>query len=200
MIVGRGGGSFEDLWAFNEEVVARAIFACSVPVISAVGHEVDFTIADFVADQRAPTPTAAAEMVVPCKQDLLAELQLIENQLLRCIQSKIDTAQEVCRGLVKRLSDPGRKLREKQQHVDDLSVDLQRRFLSRLSQFKERLGYQGSRLGALSPLAVLDRGYSITHKMPDEVIVNTTDSLDVGDLVRVTLAHGKATCRVEGKE
>ncbi len=200
MIVGRGGGSLEDLWAFNEEVVARAISACSVPVISAVGHEVDFTIADFVADQRAPTPTAAAEMVVPCKKDLLAELQLIENQLLRCIQSKIDTAQEVCRGLVKRLSDPGRKLREKQQHVDDLSVDLQRRFLGRLSQFKERLGYQGSRLGALSPLAVLDRGYSITHKMPDEVIVKTTDSLDVGDSVRVTLAHGKATCRVEGKE
>jgi exodeoxyribonuclease VII large subunit len=200
MIVGRGGGSLEDLWAFNEEVVARAISACSVPVISAVGHEVDFTIADFVADQRAPTPTAAAEMVVPCKKDLLAELQLIENQLLRCIQSKIDTAQEVCRGLVKRLSDPGRKLREKQQHVDDLSVDLQRRFLGRLSQFKERLGYQGSRLGALSPLAVLDRGYSITHKMPDEVIVKTTDSLVVGDSVRVTLAHGKATCRVEGKE
>jgi exodeoxyribonuclease VII large subunit len=200
MIVGRGGGSLEDLWAFNEEVVARAIFACSVPVISAVGHEVDFTIADFVADQRAPTPTAAAEMVVPCKKDLLAELQLIENQLLRCMQSKIDNAQEVCRGLVKRLADPGRKLREKQQHVDDLSLDLQRRFLGRLSQFKERLSYQGSRLGALSPLAVLDRGYSITHKMPDEVIVKSTDSLDVGDLVRVTLAHGKATCRVEGKE
>jgi exodeoxyribonuclease VII large subunit len=200
MIVGRGGGSLEDLWAFNEEVVARAIFACSVPVISAVGHEVDFTIADFVADQRAPTPTAAAEMVVPCKKDLLAELQVIENQLLRRMQSKIDNAQEVCRGLVKRLADPGRKLREKQQHVDDLSLDLQRRFLGRLSQFKERLGYQGSRLGALSPLAVLDRGYSITHKMPDEVIVKSTDSLDVGDLVRVTLAHGKATCRVEGKE
>ena len=200
MIVGRGGGSFEDLWAFNEEVVARAIFACPVPVISAVGHEIDFTIADFVADQRAPTPTAAAEMVVPCKKDLLAELQLIENQLLRCMRSKIDNAQEVCRGLVKRLSDPGRKVREKQQHVDDLSVDLQRRFLGRLSQFKERLGYQGSRLGALSPLAVLDRGYSIMHKMPDEVIVKTIDSLDVGDLVRVTLAHGKATCRVQGKE
>jgi exodeoxyribonuclease VII large subunit len=200
MIVGRGGGSLEDLWTFNEEVVARAIFACSVPVISAVGHEVDFTIADFVADQRAPTPTAAAEMVVPCKQDLLAQLQQIENQLLRCMQSKIDNAQEVCRGLVKRLADPGRKLREKQQHVDDLSLDLQRRFLGRLSQFKERLGYQGSRLGALSPLAVLDRGYSITHKMPDGVLVKTTDSLDVGDLVRVTFGHGKATCRVEGKE
>jgi exodeoxyribonuclease VII large subunit len=83
MIVGRGGGSLEDLWAFNEEVVARAIFTCSVPVISAIGHEVDFTIADFVADQRAPTPTAAAEMVVPCKQDLLAQVQVIENQLLQ---------------------------------------------------------------------------------------------------------------------
>jgi exodeoxyribonuclease VII large subunit len=200
MIVGRGGGSLEDLWAFNEEVVARAIFACSVPVISAVGHEVDFTIADFVADQRAPTPTAAAEMVVPCKQELLAQLQLIENQLLRCMQSKIDETQEICRGLVKRLSDPGRKLREKQQHLDDLSLDLQRRFLARLSQFKERLGHESSRLGGLSPLAVLDRGYSITHKMPGEVIVKSADSLDVGDLVRLTLAHGRASCRVEGKD
>lgn len=200
MIVGRGGGSLEDLWAFNEEVVARAIFACSVPVISAVGHEVDFTIADFVADQRAPTPTAAAEMVVPCKQDLLAELQLIENQLLRCIQSKIDDAHEICRGLVKRLSDPGRKLREKQQHLDDLSVDLQRRFSDRLNHFKERLGNESSRLTALSPLAVLDRGYSITHKVPDGAIVKTAEGLVVGDLVRITLAQGKATCRVEGKE
>jgi exodeoxyribonuclease VII large subunit len=200
MIVGRGGGSLEDLWAFNEEVVARAIFACSVPVISAVGHEVDFTIADFVADQRAPTPTAAAEMVVPCKQELLAQLQLIENQLFRCMQNKIDEAQEICRRLVKRLSDPGRKLREKQQHLDDLSIDLQRRFLARLSQFKERLGHESSRLGGLSPLAVLDRGYSITHKMPDEVIVKSADSLDVGDLVRITLAHGRASCRVEGKD
>lgn len=200
MIVGRGGGSLEDLWAFNEEVVARAIFACSVPVISAVGHEVDFTIADFVADQRAPTPTAAAEMVVPCKQDLLAELQLIENQLLRCIQSKIDDAQDICRGLVKRLSDPGRKLREKQQHLDDLSADLQRRFSDRLNHFKERLGNESSRLTALSPLAVLDRGYSITHKVPDGAIVKTAEGLVVGDLVRITLAQGKATCRVEGKE
>jgi exodeoxyribonuclease VII large subunit len=200
MIIGRGGGSLEDLWAFNEEVVARAIFACSVPVISAVGHEIDFTIADFVADHRAPTPTAAAEMVVPCKKDLLEELQLIENRLLRCMQSKIDSGQEICRGLAKRLSDPGRKLREKQQHLDDLSLDLQRRFLDRLNKFKERLGYESSRLGALSPLAVLDRGYSITHKMPDEAIVKSADVLDVGDLVRITLARGKVNCRVEGEE
>jgi exodeoxyribonuclease VII large subunit len=139
-------------------------------------------------------------MVVPCKQELLAQLQLIENQLLRCMQSKIYEAQETSRKLVKRLSDPGRKLREKQQYLDDLSIDLQRRFLARLSQFKERVGHESSRLDGLSPLAVLDRGYSITHKIPDEVIVKTTDALDVGDLVRITLAHGRASCRVEGKE
>jgi exodeoxyribonuclease VII large subunit len=200
MIVGRGGGSLEDLWAFNEEVVARAIYACSVPVISAVGHEIDFTIADFVADHRAPTPTAAAEMILPCKGDLLAELQFFQNQLLRCIQSKLDTAQEICLGLTKRLSDPGRKLREKQQRLDDFSVDLQRRFLDRLNYFKERLAHESSRLGALSPLAVLDRGYSITHKVPDESIVKSAGVLEIGDLVRITLAQGKANCRVEGKE
>ena len=200
MIVGRGGGSLEDLWAFNEEVVARAIFACSVPVISAVGHEIDFTIADFVADHRAPTPTAAAEMVLPCKADLLAQLQLVENQLHRCMQSQLDTAQESCRRLTKRLSDPARKLREKQQRLDEICVDLQRRMLDRLNQFKERVAHESRRLDALSPLAVLDRGYSITHKTPDETIVKNAGALAVGDLVRITFAQGKASCRVEGKE
>ena len=200
MIVGRGGGSLEDLWAFNEEVVARAIFACSVPVISAVGHEIDFTIADFVADHRAPTPTAAAEMVLPCKADLLGQLQLVENQLRRCMQNKLDTAQESCRRLTRRLSDPARKLREKQQRLDDVCVDLQRRMLARLNQFKERLAHESSRLDALSPLAVLDRGYSITHQMPDETIVKSAGALAVGDLVRITFAQGRANCRVEGKE
>jgi exodeoxyribonuclease VII large subunit len=190
----------EDLWAFNEEVVARAIFACSVPVISAVGHEIDFTIADFVADHRAPTPSAAAEMVLPCKADLLAQLQLIENQLLRCMQSRLDTAQESCRRLTKRLSDPARKLREKQQRLDEICVDLQRRMLDRLNQCKERLTHESSRMDALSPLAVLDRGYSITHKTPDETIVKNAGALAVGDLVRITFAQGKASCRVEGKE
>jgi exodeoxyribonuclease VII large subunit len=200
MIVGRGGGSLEDLWAFNEEVVARAIFACSVPVISAVGHEIDFTIADFVADHRAPTPTAAAEMVLPCKADLLAQLQLVENQLRRCMQSKLDTAQESCRRLAKRLADPARKLREKQQRLDEVCVSLQRRMLDRLNQFKERLAHESSRLDALSPLAVLDRGYSITYKLPNETLVKSADALALGDLVRITFAQGTANCRVEGKE
>ena len=200
MIVGRGGGSLEDLWAFNEEIVARAIFASRVPVISAVGHEIDFTIADFVADFRAPTPTAAAEIVVPRKSDLVDHLNGLEEQLLRCMRRKLGLAKESWRGLVKRLVDPERRLREIQQRLDDLSIDLGRRFRDRLARLKDQLAHESRRLDALSPLAVLDRGYSITHKIPEEKIVKDADSLTIGDLLRVTLAKGKSICRVEGKE
>jgi exodeoxyribonuclease VII large subunit len=200
MIVGRGGGSLEDLWAFNEEIVARAIFASRVPVISAVGHEIDFTIADFVADFRAPTPTAAAEIVVPRKSDLVDQLNGLEEQLLRCMRRKLELAKESRRGLVKRLVDPERRLREIQQRLDDLSIDLTRRFRDRLARLKDQLAHEGRRLDALSPLAVLDRGYSITHKLPEERVVKDTVSLTVGDLLRVTFAKGKSICRVEKKE
>jgi exodeoxyribonuclease VII large subunit len=173
MIVGRGGGSLEDLWAFNEEVVA---------------------------DRRAPTPTAAAEMVVPRKDDLLEQVNLLEEQLLRNIHKKLEMSKEVYRGLVKRLADPGRKLRENQQHLDELSVDLLRRFQARLRQCKDCLAEVAGRLGALSPLAVLERGYSITHKLGDGRIVKDAASLAIGDLVRITFALGKSLCRVERKE
>lgn len=200
MIVGRGGGSLEDLWAFNEEIVARAIYASNVPVVSAVGHEIDFTIADFVADRRAPTPTAAAEMVVPRKSDLLEQVQALEDQLLRNVELKLATLYEAYRGLVKRLADPGRKLRENQQRVDDLSVNLLRRFQERLRQSKNQLAEVAGRLSALSPLAVLERGYSITHKLPEERIVKSSASLHIGDRVRITFAQGRLMCRVEEKE
>jgi exodeoxyribonuclease VII large subunit len=200
VIVGRGGGSLEDLWAFNEEIVARAIYASRIPIVSAVGHEVDFTIADFVADHRAPTPTAAAEMVLPRKADLLEQMQMLELQLQRCLEFKLSSTRENFIGWVKRLADPGRKLREHQQRLDELSVDLLRRFQDRLRGCKDHLAHQGGRLSALSPLAVLERGYSITHKLPDECIVKDAAALATGDLVRITLALGKALCRVEGKE
>jgi len=200
MIVGRGGGSLEDLWAFNEEIVARSIAASPVPVISAVGHEIDFTIADFVADLRAPTPTAAAEIAVPRKSELVEQVMDLEEQLVRCMWRKLELAKENWRGFVKRLADPDRKLRETQQRVDELSVDLLRRFRDRMRQVKDRLVQDGGRLDALSPLAVLDRGYSITHKIPEEKLVKDTASLDIGDFLRVTFAKGKTICRVEGKE
>jgi exodeoxyribonuclease VII large subunit len=200
MIVGRGGGSLEDLWAFNEEIVARSIFKSPVPVVSAVGHEIDFTIADFVADLRAPTPTAAAEIVVPRKSELLDQVIDLEAQLLRCMRRKLELAKENWRGFVKRLADPERKLRETQQRVDDLSVDLLRRFRDRLRQCKDRLAQGSGRLDALSPLAVLDRGYSIAHKLPEDTLVRDAASLSDGDRLRVTFAKGKAICRVEAKE
>jgi exodeoxyribonuclease VII large subunit len=200
MIVGRGGGSLEDLWAFNEEIVARSISMSPVPVISAVGHEIDFTIADFVADLRAPTPTAAAEIAVPRKSELVKQVMDLEEQLARCMLRRLELAKENWRGFVKRLADPERKLRETQQRVDELSVDLVRRFRDRVRRVKDRLVQEGRRLDALSPLAVLDRGYSIVHKIPDEKLLKDTNSLDLGDLLRVTFAKGKAICRVQGKE
>ncbi|HUK39923.1 MAG TPA: exodeoxyribonuclease VII large subunit, partial [Candidatus Acidoferrales bacterium] len=200
LIVGRGGGSLEDLWAFNEEIVARAIYACNVPVISAVGHEIDFTIADFVADCRAPTPTAAAEMVLPLKAELVERLSRLQTALLRGMESKLQMDRDIWNGLVTRLSDPRKKLREHQQRLDELSVDLVRRFQGRLRELREGLATASGRLHALSPLAVLERGYSIAYKLPEEKIIKDGDSLEVGDAMRVSFARGKAICRVEGKE
>jgi exodeoxyribonuclease VII large subunit len=200
IIVGRGGGSLEDLWAFNEEVVARAIFASNVPVVSAVGHEVDFTIADFVADCRAPTPTAAAEMILPRKLDLREQLDVVGLQLRRSVDLVLASARESLRGLVKRLADPSRKVRDHQQRLDDLSIDLLRRFQERLRQNQNRLSECAARLNALSPLAVLDRGYAIAHKLPEEQIVKRADALTVGDRIRITFSQGKSICRVEESE
>ena len=200
MIVGRGGGSLEDLWAFNEEAVARAVFAAPVPVISAVGHEIDFTIADFVADHRAPTPTAAAEMVVPRKRELAEEMENLERSLLRAMQAMLELARETGEGLARRLMDPRRRLREDQMRVDDLSLSLWRRFRDSLERFKDRLNHGGERLNSLSPLAVLERGYSIAHKIPEGAIVRDSASIEVGDHLGITFAHGKSLCRVEEKE
>jgi len=200
MMVGRGGGSLEDLWAFNEEVVARAIFAAPVPVISAVGHEIDFTIADFVADHRAPTPTAAAEMVVPRKAELVEEIESLEDRLVRAMQASLESAREAWEGLSRRLSDPRRRLREDQIRLDELSLNMWRRFRDSLERFKDRLNHGAERLNGLSPLAVLERGYSITHKMPEEVIVRDSASIDIGGRLRISFARGKAMCRIEEKE
>ena len=200
IIVGRGGGSLEDLWAFNEEIVARAIYASKIPIVSAVGHEIDFTIADFVADHRAPTPTAAAEFILPRKRDLLEQIQVLELQLLKEMEFKLETAKENLNALLKRLADPGRKLRENQQRLDELSIDLLRRFQERVRQSKNSLVELAGRLSALSPLAVLERGYAIAHKLPEERIVKSAAALQAGDLIRVTFAEGQSFCRVEEKK
>jgi exodeoxyribonuclease VII large subunit len=116
------------------------------------------------------------------------------------MQMKLERIRETYRGLVKRLADPGRKLREQQQRLDELSVDLARRFQEQLRRYQDRVAEVAGRLGALSPLAVLERGYSITHKLPEEKIVKDAASLEIGDTVRITFAQGKSRCRVESKE
>ena len=200
MIVGRGGGSLEDLWAFNEEIVARAIFSSLVPVISAVGHEIDFTIADFVADHRAPTPTAAAEMVVARREELAEHIGDLARRFLRCLQTRVAAERDALDGFAKRLSDPRRRLRDNQQRLDDLSLSLWRRFQDRMTHFRRRFAHGSERLNGLSPLAVLERGYSIAHQVPGGAIVKDSAAVNVGERLRVTFARGKALCRIEGKE
>ena len=200
MIVGRGGGSLEDLWAFNEEIVARAIFTAPVPVISAVGHEVDFTIADFVADHRAPTPTAAAEMAVPRREELVEDIESHGSRLLRAMQSRVESEREAWQGLARRLSDPSRRLRENQLRLDELSLSLWRRFRDHVARLSDRLAHGSERLNGLSPLGVLDRGYSIAQKMPEQSIVKDSAAVRIGDLLRVSFARGRALCRIEQKE
>ena len=152
LIVGRGGGSLEDLWAFNEEIVARAIAASKLPIVSAVGHEVDFSIADMVADQRAPTPSAAAEMLSPDQREQLARLKKLEADLVRLMRRKIADAQTRLDHLRARLKHPGAQLREQSQRLDDLEQRLILAQKNLLARKKNELALLESRLHARSPL------------------------------------------------
>ncbi|MBI2788370.1 MAG: exodeoxyribonuclease VII large subunit [Elusimicrobia bacterium] len=196
LLVGRGGGSIEDLWAFNEEPVARAIAASSIPVISCVGHETDTTIADFVADLRAPTPSAAAEMAVPEKAavlDRVAELVDAMSQDLR------DTLESLSRRLQYAaahpfLKDPRRLWEQRVQRVDDLSMRLPEALRRRLETLGLRLGAAAGRLDAISPLAVLARGYAIATSKGK--VLTSPKQVRKGDPVTVRLSEGEIDCEV----
>ena len=200
VIVGRGGGSLEDLWAFNEEAVARAIAAAGVPVVSAVGHEIDVTIADFAADRRAATPTAAAEMVVPMERELTERLAALSGRLRRGVEGRMERRRESLRHWARRLADPGRGLRQGQMRLDDLARRLRRGQEESASRLRERLGRLAERLRGVDPLAVLRRGYSIVYLVPDGGIVRDASSLRKGHRVRVDFAAGRAICQVEDVE
>ena len=189
MIVGRGGGSLEDLWAFNEEVVARAIWTSTIPVISAVGHEIDVTIADLVADCRALTPTAAGEMVVPELSALLDSLGTLKHRLGRALLAKL----EVAKGRVAALSRsyafsrPLDFVRQRQQRVDDLAQRAQMAAANVVALSKERTAALGARLEALSPLAVLARGYSVTRTSDGRAVTDAGTLEPQGSIV--TMLH-----------
>ena len=198
LIVGRGGGSIEDLWAFNEERVARAIFDSRIPVVSAVGHETDFTIADWVADHRAPTPSAAVEHIVPDQNELFAQLNGINTWLRTTIQNRLNGDQTRLQELETRLAPAQRKdaIYQLYQRMDNLDVACRNAVKRHLTDSKNRLHALAQHLNALSPLATLKRGYSITRKTDGEVLTDA-EQVSVGDKIEVQLSRGHLTCRVE---
>jgi exodeoxyribonuclease VII large subunit len=247
MIVGRGGGSLEDLWPFNEERVVRAIYEAETPVISAVGHEIDFTLADFAADLRAPTPSAAAEIVVQERESVLARVNDLRLRLAKNTRHKIGEARHRLNYAKSSyiLQRPEQFVREHRQEVDELRTRLQqvlherlhharvraergarclallspinqvRRSIERMVIYRRRLIQSGGGIGerfrnvlrplqaqldALSPLAILGRGYAIMWKMPARTLVRESNQLAKGDEVAVTLGKGGVTAKIQTVE
>ncbi len=197
MIVGRGGGSLEDLWAFNEEIVARAIFRSRIPVISAVGHEVDFSISDFVADVRAATPTEAAELAVPDRQELAGRLRHLRRRLALVLHSTITRARQRLSATVSRYAfrHPEVAILDRAQRADDMLERAKSACSTRLRLLRETLVGTGRRLEALSPLKVLQRGYSVTFG-PDGSLLRSVDGLRPGDTMTTRVHRGRISSEV----
>jgi len=199
MIVGRGGGSLEDLWAFNEEIVARAIFASEIPVVSAVGHEIDFTISDFVADVRAATPSEAAELIVPVFEEIEGALGEYQARIVLALRTRAEEIRQRLRTIEQSyaLRQPLDRVRQLQQRTDELG----QRVLMSADRFvqaqQERLKGIAGKLESLSPLAVLSRGYSVTTLAGTGEIVRDADQVSVGDRIMTRVAGGEFTARVE---
>lgn len=201
LIVGRGGGSTEDLWAFNQEEVARAIRKSVIPVISAVGHETDFTIADFVADMRAPTPSAAAELVAAHEDELCSALDRLSKQLTRQMRFRVVDLRARVQGqaLSHAFEEVKSRLRNARRRFDSASSGCEDAIQSALQDARERLGLAAASLDALSPLAVLQRGYALAQDASGKPLRDAA-SVSPGDQVSVRLAKGKLNTRVESVE
>ncbi|MGL5650537.1 MAG: exodeoxyribonuclease VII large subunit [Paraclostridium sp.] len=197
IILGRGGGSIEELWSFNEESVAREIFSSNIPIISAVGHETDFTIADFVADMRAPTPSAAAEIATPKLDDLLYKLKNSKDRLDKALinQSKLD--KNKLNNVYDRLNTIAKSyiIRDKIIQIDIIYDKITNEINDVVKLKKGNLDSSGSLLHSLSPLATLDRGYSIVQK--DKTTINTINSLKEKDSIAIKFKDGTADCIIE---
>ena len=196
LIVGRGGGSLEDLWAFNEEIVARAVFKSRVPIISAVGHETDFTICDFVADLRAPTPSAAAELAVPDIREDIAFVQTVVYECEATLLQRVNDEKERLEIIKERLRyrSPSMLIDQRIQTVDTLMTSALLSVQRKLDSETARLSSTAARLDALSPLKVMARGYSIVTK--DEKVVASSKALKKGDRITVGFSDGERKCEV----
>lgn len=198
ILLARGGGSMEDLWAFNNEGVVFAVAESEAPVVTGIGHETDFTLADFAADVRAPTPTGAAVMATPSRDDLLAELQGTLQDLNYFVESMLDSARVSLDQAFQRLNreSPVRRVERERQQVDSLSMQLARDVSHRLEINHANLKNALGRLTALDPRAVLQRGYALV-RLDDGTIVRSADQLNEGTRTTTLLAHGSAVSRVE---
>lgn len=194
LIVGRGGGSIEDLWAFNEEITARAIYASEIPVISAVGHETDFTIADFVADLRAPTPSAAAEIAVPSTPELAARITADKSRIQQSIVSRIEGG----RLLLKRfkMRTPKDRIDEYSLRVDAMTRSMENSLKMKTMSLRRRFAAQAAKLDALSPLQTLSRGYAIPTR-EDGTVIRSVGEVKSGDEFTLRLKDGSRDCVVK---
>ncbi len=197
IVVARGGGSLEDLWAFNEEVLIRAIYASRIPVVSAVGHEIDVTLADLVADVRALTPSEAAERIVPDRVELLAQLDSKRQRLMQALRSRAQQARQQLDSLAARriFRKPFDLVHERSQRLDELIARSQRAVDRRLSDVRRQLETRAAQLHALSPLSVLGRGYSVTTTA-EGALLHAACDVAVGQTIETRLAHGRLTSQV----
>ncbi len=196
IILGRGGGSIEDLWAFNEEAVARAIFASKIPIVSAVGHEVDVTISDFVSDKRAATPSAAAELVIPSKKELLELLSSYERSLKLRMEEKTSSARRQLESLLSRpiWAKKDTFYRMKMQEVDELCQKLGSHYKNQLLQKERRYELALHQLERLSPLNTLKRGYSLVTL--EEQLIKSVEQVKDGDEIVITVTDGQFKAQV----
>lgn len=190
LIICRGGGSIEDLWQFNEEIVARAISACKIPTISGVGHETDFTIADFVADQRAPTPTAAAELASPDFSNLLAQLQRMQLVMQKHMNNVLKNNMQELDYLARRLISPQQSLRRQQDTLLQLKSRLSLAMTTTIKVNQQRIQLLRSNLQHLNPQGVLARGYALVQTKQGQVVTQA-QSVKAGQLLDISLANGK---------
>lgn len=199
IIVGRGGGSLEDLWPFNEEIVARAIFMSGVPIVSAVGHETDYTISDFTADRRAPTPSAAAELVVPNRPEIRRHVDSLIPRMEQAVGHKLSENRARLERLrtqidPERLADP---VRQNQQRIDEMTSRMQKGITNNLRAKEASLKILAGKLDGVSPLKTIERGYSITMRQEDKGIVQSIYDTNPGEMIEIIVKDGTIECLVE---
>jgi exodeoxyribonuclease VII large subunit len=199
VIAGRGGGSLEDLWAFNEEIVARAIYACPIPVVSAVGHEIDVTIADLVADRRALTPSEAGELVVPHRSEIEGELRALQNHFVSALRDQAQRARLQLDTLaaLRVFAKPLEPIHDLERGLDELTIHLKRGASRHIEHLRQQVALLASSLDALSPLRVLDRGYTITRRVDSTDVIREAAHVETGETIETLLKSGRLLSRVE---